>query len=113
MERGRGWGMVLTPLTLDLALNFTVFNLARSFFSTLQTDAASAGEGLDQRMCVFVCVCALHSHLLLLGTTPTSSPSPRCLACHHSSSEALTTWRTSPKRKSRPWLGSPESLLLS
>lgn len=55
-KRGRGSGMVLTPLALDLALNLTVFNLARSFFSTLQTDGASAGEGLDQQQ-VHLCVC--------------------------------------------------------
>ena len=110
MGKGRGCGLVLTPLSLALALNFTVFNLARSFFSTLQTDAASAGGGLERR------APAGHTHLLLLGTTPTSSTSPwavSCRACHHSSSEALSTWRTSPKRKLRPWLGRPESLLLS
>ena len=54
--------------------------------------------------------------LLLLGITPLPSSSPSAfsrLACHHSSSLALVTWRISPYLKLRPWLGRPLSLVLS
>ena len=55
-------------------------------------------------------------YLRLLGITPIASLSPSGVtrrACHHSSSEAFTTCNMSPKRKLRPWLGRPLSLLRS
>ena len=54
--------------------------------------------------------------LRLLGITPLPSSSPRAfsrLACHHSSSLALVTWRISPYLKLSPWLGRPLSFVLS
>lgn len=43
-------GAVLTPLSRDLGLNLTVFNLARSFFSTLQknTDRHDEHSGREE-----------------------------------------------------------------
>lgn len=118
--RGR-WSSTLTLLDSImpvLAWNLTVFNLARSFFSTLgkkKDKTKSLGFG-----CFYWSVLWHFEgnkntnggsggiYLFLLGMTPICSLSPcgvTSLACHHSSSEALMTWRISPYEKLRPWLG--------
>lgn len=96
-----------------LAWNLTVFNLARSFFSTLlkktnkqKTKGMTLSLGMNgnrNTLSVWHEYSAVNDkrlpYLFLLGMTPICSLSPcgvTSLACHHSSSEALMTWRISP-----------------
>lgn len=105
-KAGSSWSSSLTLLDSImpvLAWNLTVFNLARSFFSTLR-GKKNYSEGFRLGMNHNGGISAKQVneeqvYLFLLGMTPICSLSP-CgvtnLACHHSSSEAFMTWRISP-----------------